>query len=142
MTRHQPIIDYFAVHHNLPITDSQASEIVDKVTLHRQQLFPPFHFSDIVKIVSEEMDVTIEQMKMRCRKKEFVYGRHLIWYFSKKYTTKTLQFLASYFNHRDHSTVINGIGEIKDLLYSKDEAVTRTVIIIEERLLNFKAPTI
>lgn len=71
---------------------------------------------NIIKIVSEQMNVSVEAMKSERRFTHIVEARQLCYFFIRKYTTLTLERTASIFNRNNHTTVLSGIERISDMI--------------------------
>lgn len=84
----------------------------------------------IVEIVCDVFDIDQVQLRKRCRKRELVVARYMCCFFIRKYTTKTLAYVAEMFN-QDHTTVIHGITTINNLMDIKDPAILRLMFEIE-----------
>ena len=75
----------------------------------------------VMRIISEECNVTEEDILSRCRNKEVVFARHLYCSILKRFFGYTLKKIGGILK-RDHTTVISSIGAfrkryIKDLGY-------------------------
>ena len=66
--------------------------------------------------VSKGTGVAVEDIKSKCRKREFSFARHLFCYLTCNYTTTPLKKIGSYIGNRDHSSVIHGRDNISDIL--------------------------
>lgn len=70
----------------------------------------------IIEKVCAQYDVTLNELKMRCRKKELVFARHLCMYLLRKGTKLSLKQIASIFGHSDHTSVIHATSSILDYI--------------------------
>jgi chromosomal replication initiator protein len=71
-------------------------------------------FDDILKVISENSKHSISEILSKSRKRELVYLRHLLFYFTKKYTGCSLSKIARHYG-KNHTTVRNGIISIMDV---------------------------
>ena len=69
----------------------------------------------ICQVVSENLNISIEQMKSKSRKREIVTARHISMYFDKSLTSMTLKEIGHAFGNRDRTTVIHAINTVNDL---------------------------
>ena len=77
---------------------------------------------EIEKAVSEVMQVPIEAMHTRTRKREVVWARQLTWKYAKATRPgKSLSQLAGHFG-KDHATAIWGIKSMSSLIETDREA--------------------
>ena len=77
---------------------------------------------EIEKAVSEVMQVPIEAMHGKTRKREVVWARQLTWKYAKATRPrKSLSQLAGYFG-KDHATAIWGIKSMSSLIETDREA--------------------
>lgn len=70
----------------------------------------------IQKTVANHYSVSLENLKSKSRKREFVAARQVAMYFAKKYTNHSLKSIGHYFGGRDHSTVIHALQAVNDML--------------------------
>lgn len=69
----------------------------------------------IQNIVCSVTEISYEEIKGKKRLKEIVFARHMMFYFTRKYTNMTYKQIALEFN-RDHATVMHGVKAINDYL--------------------------
>ena len=70
----------------------------------------------IQKAVAAHYSVSLESLKSKSRKREFVTARQIAMYFAKKYTNHSLKSIGHYFGGRDHSTVIHALQTVNNML--------------------------
>ncbi len=70
----------------------------------------------IQKTVAEHFNVSLENLKSKSRKREFVTARQVAMYFVKKYTNHSLKSIGHYFGGRDHSTISHALQAVSDML--------------------------
>jgi len=89
---------------------------------------------DNIKVaVAEEMNIPIEKLQAKTRKREFVIARQLAMYLVKNLTNKSLKNIGEAFGGRDHSTVIYSCKTVGDMM-DVDESFKKTVHDIEKKL--------
>jgi chromosomal replication initiator protein len=72
--------------------------------------------SAIIKIVGDQMNVSVEAIKGTSRKRNVVMSRQIAMYLSKELTKSSLSNIGELFSGRDHSTVIYSCKTVKDLM--------------------------
>jgi chromosomal replication initiation ATPase DnaA len=75
------------------------------------------HIGEVVEIVT---GVSIKTVRSHNRKLNVRYARHLVNYFTYKYTMHSLKSAGECIN-RDHATVLNSIKKVKEALEGYDE---------------------
>lgn len=70
----------------------------------------------IQKTVAAHYNISLENLKSKSRKREFVTARQVAMFFSKKYTNHSLKSIGYYFGGRDHSTVIHALQAVNDMI--------------------------
>jgi len=81
---------------------------------------------NILEAVCFVMGQDIERVKTKGRYRELVICRHLFYYLSKYYYGAKLRDIGR-ITGVDHTSVIHGINLINDLLYIKDDTITKAV---------------
>ncbi len=89
--------------------------------------------SNILDVVSTEYQVSLDELKSKSRKKNLVTPRHISMYLIKENTDLTLQAIASVFNKKDHSTVINACDKVTEQM-STNPSYNKAVINIKSKL--------
>jgi chromosomal replication initiator protein len=82
---------------------------------HDRNVVRAFNKSDIVEIVCTFFEVKKEDIFKKCRKQCFTIPRYCVMYFYRYELNLSLKSIGMEFQ-RDHSTVINAIQIIKDML--------------------------
>lgn len=93
----------------------------------------------ILKKVSNSMDIPVEAILNKSRKRELVIARQITMTLAKKYTTFSLAKIGQDVAGKDHATVLHACKTINNLIDTKDYEVTRTFIPIDlelRRILN------
>jgi len=81
-------------------------------------------FDDIKKIICAGEKIPFQSLINKNRKKEIVYARQLIMYFSRILKVGSLSFIGNKF-HKDHSTVLHAIKVIKNYIDTDREKRNR-----------------
>jgi len=87
----------------------------------------------IKRVVCEYTNESIDDLKAKCRLKERVYARHLIFYFLRKYTDLKLWEIGFTFGLR-HDTALHGIRRIKNEMCYPE--VRKDIEIINQMILS------
>ncbi len=82
--------------------------------------------------VCKALEVPIEATKSKSRLKELVEARMMLYFYFIEEGVK-LKTIGAKFSNRDHSTVINGINDFKDLLF-KDKGIQRKAKVVKAAL--------
>ena len=59
--------------------------------------------------------VTVEDLKSKSKKREFVHARYFCWYFLQKVCSLTLVDIGKKFD-KHHTTILTGIRDLKDYI--------------------------
>jgi len=87
----------------------------------------------IIEIVSKYFSVEPEDITGKKRDQQYVLPRHIAMYLCRECTDLSFPRIGDEFGGRDHSTVINGIGKIRDSM-KLDSSIRTYVNDIEMRL--------
>lgn len=90
--------------------------------------------SAVIAIVCECTGIKIEEVRIKTRIREIAFARHLCMYFMKKLFNSTYARIGLALKPNDpynHSTTINGIKHIQDMIDSKDEETLEMIHKIE-----------
>ena len=88
---------------------------------------------NIINVVCDHYNVSIEDIKSSKRNKELVHPRQIIMYLCRSMTNATYKEIAFILGGRDHSTIMYGERSIADLI-EKDESTRRTIETIINKL--------
>ncbi|MEA3494538.1 MAG: chromosomal replication initiator protein DnaA [Bacteroidota bacterium] len=70
----------------------------------------------IQRLVADHLNISIDDIKAKTRKREIVQARQISMFFSKKLTNSSLCVIGKHFGGRDHSTVIHACQTVNDLI--------------------------
>ena len=116
-----------------PIQVGKIFEILDSNLL--SPTVSIFELHDIERAVKNHFK--IQSIKIRSRKKEIVYARHIFSYLSYMYSSKPLSIIGKFLNGKDHSTVINSRKKIMQWLSVKDERLLADIYEIRKILSKY-----
>jgi chromosomal replication initiator protein len=91
-------------------------------------------FERVLSIVSYYTGISQQDIIKKCRKREIIFARHLVCYFSRKFTNLALASIGEHFGGQDHTTVLNADRKIKGFLDIKDPQTCEAVETIENLL--------
>lgn len=74
----------------------------------------------IIKVVSEQLDVTRQEMFSIHRYKRIVQARQIAMYLIRKNTTRSWTDISHLFGGRDHTTAIHSYRTVENLCFSDD----------------------
>jgi chromosomal replication initiator protein len=92
----------------------------------------------IQRTVADYFRISPELLTARTRKREVVQARQVAMYFSKRLTSRSLQYIGEGFGGRDHSTVIHACQVVEDR--TDVEVAFREDVMAVERLLRSRRP--
>ena len=103
---------------------------------------PPFKVNDDIDvlktIIHNHTGITWQQLKSPTRKREITEARHLFCWFAYKNFGYTLSSTGEMLGGRDHTTVLNAINRISDLIDVKDYSVCLKFSSVQKDLLKYE----
>jgi chromosomal replication initiator protein len=75
----------------------------------------------IQKKVVDHFGLSLEELKGKSRRKEYVIPRQIAVYLAKEHTEHSLKSIGYHFGGRDHSTIIHAIQSVNDMLKTEQE---------------------
>lgn len=87
---------------------------------------------NIQRVVAENYNVSVEDLKSKKRNKKFVFPRHIAMYIMKEETELTLSEIGSEFGGRDHTSVMHALEKIKEQLSIEGALRERLAFLIRE----------
>lgn len=97
-------------------------ELVAKIIKNRIRTTTVIHsVEDIQLMVASLYNLTIDNLKSKLRKREYVEARHLSMYLIKNYTQNSLKTIGQHFGGRDHTTVIHACTSIENLMVTDEQ---------------------
>jgi chromosomal replication initiator protein len=86
----------------------------------------------IIDVVSEHFSVSVDEILSDKRDKYIIIPRQICMFLARRYTSLSTIDLEKVF-HRDHATILHGIGNVEKKLKSDDET-SKTIDIITKKL--------
>lgn len=87
----------------------------------------------IQAMVAEHLNIPIERLRSKTRKRDIVMARQLAMYLSKNLTSEPLKSIGEFFGGRDHSTVIYSLKAVQDLM-DIDQEFKKSVYELEKKI--------
>ena len=109
--------------------DNAKEALKDIIYPDKSQSITP---NKILTVVCDHYGVKAADITSRKRNAEFVLPRQIIMYLCKEYTDSTLEAIAKLLGKKDHTTIIHGVGKIKDELTKNDELRSNVDIIVKK----------
>jgi len=75
---------------------------------------------DIIKIVSQELNIKPSEIKSKSRSRQIVSARRIVMYLARNLTPNSMPALAQYFGMKDHTSVSHAMKKINEII-KKDE---------------------
>lgn len=118
--------------HKEELTVEKAADILKDLIskdIH-QEITPDF----IINIVSDHMNVPYDDITSSKRSQDIATARQIVMYLCRKYLDRySLQQIGASVGGRDHSTVLNGIQKIENLI-ENDSSMKITIETIEKKM--------
>lgn len=115
----------------LPITLELTKKILSSHSSESQQLT----IEDVQKLVADHFNIRVTDLKSSVRSKPIVVARQVAMYFIKASLDKSLMDIGRAFGGRDHTTVINALRRIEELL-EKDSDLKREIEELQRKIHN------
>jgi chromosomal replication initiator protein len=96
------------------ITLEMASEVLS--SFFRADVPGPARISDVIRLVCDELDVTIEQLKSKRRTQDLARARQIAMFLARKKTDASLNQIGRAFGGRDHSTVSHACMKVEAMM--------------------------
>lgn len=77
----------------------------------------------IIKVVGNKLEIPSAMIVGKTRKREIVEARHIAMTLIKNNTSLSLKAIGLLFGKRDHSTVINSVRKVKELIEVNDRVL-------------------
>lgn len=90
----------------------------------RSRLFRVFDPEITIATICKHFDLALEQLQVKCRKRDLAFPRQIIMYFLTEYTDMTYKQIGGLFG-RDHTTAIHSKDTIKDVMSTDDKVRAR-----------------
>ena len=93
----------------------------------------PIKIADVMKIVGDVHDVTVDQLKSKRRTQDLARARQIAMYLSREMTGASLNQIGRAFGNKDHSTVSHACQKIAGLMKT-DARFRGAVLDIQDRI--------
>jgi len=93
----------------------------------------PVKIADVMKIVAEVHDVTLDQLKSKRRTQDLARARQIAMYLAREMTGASLNQIGRAFGNRDHSTVSHAYQKIQKEMKT-DPRFRGAVLDIQDRV--------
>lgn len=95
-----------------------AEKLVDQ---YYQDAFTKPGFQQIVEVVSNHMNISVEDMQGASRKAPIVHARHVAIYLTRRITGDSWKHIGSQFGDRDHTSIMHGYQKIDEMMHHDRE---------------------
>jgi chromosomal replication initiator protein len=101
-----------------PLTKEFAEPIVEQ---YFQNAFSKPGFGQIVDLVSNQFNISIDEIKGPSRKAPVVHARHIAIFLTRRITGDSWKHIGSQFGDRDHTSIMHGYQKIDELMHHDKE---------------------
>ncbi len=112
------------------ITIDMARQLIDRFLNNASQ---EVSIEYIINVVTDRMNVTLEEFQSKSKKREIVMARQLAMYFARKYANCSYSMIGKKCGNKDHSTVIYAIQTVENLI-EKDKQIRALASEIEKNI--------
>lgn len=115
----------------MPMNIEEVKKILDDVVLSNEK--QAITSSEILNIVAEHCEVTVEDLKGKKRDNKIVVPRQVAMYLMRKVTDYTLESIGIELGKRNYATVKHGIEKIEELM-QRDKRIKLLVHVLEKKV--------
>jgi chromosomal replication initiator protein len=90
----------------------------------RSRLLRVFDPEIAIKTITDHFGLPMEELNVKCKKRDLVFPRQVIMYFLTEYTDLTFKQIGALFG-RDHTTAIHSKDTMKNLISTDDKVRAR-----------------
>ncbi len=119
---------------NNPISISIAAEVL-KDAIKEDAFIKVITVEKIQKIIADNFEIKVSDIKKGGRSKVITYPRHLAMYLSRELTNHSLSEIGEFFGGRDHTTVLHAYEKIKKLS-TNDYRLAELLTTLTNRIKN------
>lgn len=119
---------------NNPISIVIAAEVL-KDAIKEDAFSKVITVEKIQKVIADNFDIKVVDIKKGGRSKVIAYPRHLAMYLSRELTNHSLVEIGEFFGGRDHTTVLHAYEKIKNLL-TTDYRLSELLTTLTNRIKN------
>lgn len=95
-------------------------------------------FEEISKAVCGALNISFTRITRKCRKRELVIARHLIFYYARQYTKLPHREIAEKLGYNDHTSGVNAVRKVRGFIKAKDDLIITSMKTIN-KILNIAA---
>lgn len=92
---------------------------------------------EIRDVVCDYYHVPADKVFKKCRKREFVLTRHVIFFFAKSELFMSLHQIAQFCGGQDHTTVVHGIKALHDRI-DTENSIRADIEILSDKINDLK----
>ncbi len=119
--------------HNLALTLEVAREVISSITVSQRR--GGVTVRDLVKIVAEYFDISLDDLSGQSRRKELVVPRQITMYLMREELDASYPTIGHELGGRDHTTAMHAYAKIKRD-FDSDERIRQDIGSIRQRLYN------
>jgi len=126
------IIAYYQLNGTAPTLDNVKKVLATLTSLQRKKSITP---KQIIAIVAEFYDITIDNILGACRKKDLALPRQIIMYLLREELKNSYPAIGAEIGNRDHTTAMHAHIKISRQI-EEDEKINQDIKLIREQLYN------
>lgn len=107
---------------NCDVDHPFAEKMVDQ---YYQNVLSRPGFKQIVELVSNNLNISIEEMQGASRKAPIVHARHIAIYLTRRITGDSWKHIGSQFGDRDHTSIMHGYQKIDEQMHHDKELLSQ-----------------
>jgi chromosomal replication initiator protein len=89
-------------------------------------------FNQIVQLVSEKLNISVEEIKGASRKAPVVHARHITVYLTRRITGDSWKHIGSHLGDRDHTSIMHGYQKIDDMMHHDKELLSQVKTLMKQ----------
>ena len=95
---------------------------------------PPTKNMNIMNIVAEHYNISVQDIISTKRDKSRVYPRQIVMYLCRNHTDKSLKEIGNLLGNRDHSTIMHGCSKIEEDLANNVNNIQTTIETLMKKI--------
>jgi chromosomal replication initiator protein len=116
-----------------PITLELAQKVLARGVMYHTAKRQHVDFDRIINTVNKYYPCTLAALRSKSRNKDVALARHVVMFFMKQLTDRSLRAIGEYLGGRDHSTIMHGLEKVQEQIVG-DKTFEQTIKIIEREL--------
>lgn len=113
---------------NEPIDLGFADRVVDQ---YFQADYSKPGFNQIVQLVSDKLNISVDEIKGASRKAPVVHARHITVYLTRRITGDSWKHIGSHLGDRDHTSIMHGYQKIDDMMHHDKELLSQVKTLMK-----------